>query len=95
MALGFHILGSRVEFRDLGASTVKWTTHDPWLVLSESGSKLYTDFEFCKEENHRHYRNILIYKAKQFRMTKTIPRKVYIFYGTSGVQLGDIEQAIV
>ena len=28
---------------------VKWTTLDPCLVLSESGSKVYIKFEFCEE----------------------------------------------
>ena len=35
-----------MSFSHLGASTVKWITPNPCLVLSES-------FEFC-EENHRH-----------------------------------------
>ena len=52
---------------------VKWTAPDPCLVLSESGSILCTNFEFCEEKNHRHLKNILIYKAKQFIMTKTNP----------------------
>ena len=39
----------------LGASTIKWTTLDPCLVFSESDSKLYTNFEFCEEKNHRHF----------------------------------------
>ena len=33
---------------------VKWTTLDPFLVFSESDSKLYTNFEFCEEKSHRH-----------------------------------------
>jgi hypothetical protein len=39
----------------------------------------------------------MIYKAKQTMMTKKFPRKIYIFLeeGTSGVQVGDIEQVIV
>ena len=37
-----------------GASMVKWTILDPCLVLSESDSKLYTDFDFVKEKNSRH-----------------------------------------
>ena len=40
---------------DMGASTVKWTTLDPYLVLSESDSILCTNFEFCEEINHRHF----------------------------------------
>ena len=33
-----------------GASTVKWTNLDPCLMLSESDSKLYTNFEFGEEK---------------------------------------------
>ena len=70
---------SQIYESQLGASTVKWTTPDPCLVLTESDSLLCTNFEFCEEINHRHFKNILIYKAKQFMMTKRIPRKVYLF----------------
>jgi hypothetical protein len=50
-----------------------------------------------KEKNHRHSINILIYKAKQFMMTKIIIRKkLHILEdGASGVQVGDIGQVIV
>jgi hypothetical protein len=58
-----------------GASMVKWTTLDPCLVFSEIHSKLYTYFEFCEEKNHKHFKNILIYKAKQIIMTKKIQEK--------------------
>ena len=34
---------------------------------------------FIERKNYRHSKNILIYKAKQFMMTKAIPRKVHIF----------------
>ena len=66
-------------------------------MLSESDSILCINFEFCEEKNHRHFKIILIYKAKQFMMTKTNPVKVYIYLedGASGVQVGDIEQVIV
>ena len=47
-------------------------------VFNESDSKLYTNFEYCEEVNHKHFTNMLIYKAKQFRMKK-IPNKIYIF----------------
>ena len=57
----------------------KVDSHDPCLVLSESDSKLYSNFEYCEERNHRHWKNILIYKARHFSMTKSIPRIVYIF----------------
>ena len=58
---------------------VKETSPDACLDLSESDSILCTNFEFCEEKKHRHFKNILIYKAKQFMMTKKIPIKVYIF----------------
>ena len=35
----------------MGASTVKWTTPEPWVGLSESDSKLYTNFELSKEKS--------------------------------------------
>ena len=62
--------------KNMGASTIKWIAPNPCLVLSESDSKLCTNFEFCKGEkkkkknNRRHSINILIYKAKKFMMTK-------------------------
>ena len=60
---------------NLGASMVKWTNPDPCLVLSESDSILCTNFEFCEEKSHRHLKNLLIYKFKQFMMTKKIQGK--------------------
>ena len=42
----------------LGASTVKWTTLDPCLGLSESDPKLYTNFEFHEREIHKLLENI-------------------------------------
>ena len=41
-----------------GASTVTWTTLDPCSGLSESNSKLYTNFEFYEIEFHKHLKNI-------------------------------------
>jgi hypothetical protein len=38
----------------MGASKVKWTAPDPYLVLSGSDSKLYTNFKFCEDKIHRH-----------------------------------------
>ena len=64
---------------EAGASTIKWTTHDPCPCSNESNSKVYTNFEICEEILRRHFRKILIYKAKKFMMKKKIPRKVYIF----------------
>lgn len=40
----------------LRASTVKCTTLDPYIGISESNSKPYTKFEFCKEKNCEHLR---------------------------------------
>ena len=37
----------------MDASVVEWTTLVPCKGLSESDSKLYTNFEFC-EKNHKH-----------------------------------------
>ena len=61
-------------------------------MFSESDSKLYTNFEFCEEKNHRDIKNIPIYKAKQIVMTKKNSKKnLHIFEGgASGVQVGDI-----
>ena len=56
----------------MGANTVKWTAFDPCLGSSESDSNLYTNFEFCDEKIHRHSKNILIYKPKQFVIVKKI-----------------------
>ena len=54
----------------MDASTVKWTTFDICLVLSEIDLNLNTNFKFVKENNHKHFENILIYKAEQFMMTQ-------------------------
>ena len=32
---------------------VKYTTQSPCIGLSESNSKIYTNFEFCAEKNHK------------------------------------------
>ena len=65
---------------NMGANTIKWTSLDPCLVLSESDSISFTNFEICEEKNHTHMKDILIYKAKQFIMTKTNSNRiVYIF----------------
>ena len=44
--------------------------------LIDNVSKLYPNFEICVGENHKHLKNTLIYKAKQFMLTKIISRKV-------------------
>jgi hypothetical protein len=42
----------------LGTSLVKYTTPLPCINLSESDSKLHTNFEFCEGKNHKHLKNI-------------------------------------
>jgi len=55
------------------------TTALPCISSSESDFKLYIHFEFYERKNHKQLKNTLIYKAKQFMLTNTIPIKVYIF----------------
>jgi hypothetical protein len=60
----------------MGASTVKWTTLEPCIGLSESNSKLYTNFEICEDKIHKQLKkNIVIYKAKQFLLTNFFQEK--------------------
>ena len=55
-----------------------------------------TTFEFCEGKNHRHLEKKMIYKAKQFMMTKEFQKSLHILEdGARGVQVGDIEQVIV
>jgi hypothetical protein len=63
-------------------------------VLSESESSLCTNFKFCEEKNHTHF---MMYKAKQFMMTKKNSKKsLHILEDTaSGMQVGDTEQVVV
>ena len=70
-----------LEFRfpDWGASTVKYTTLVPCISLSESDLKLYNNIKCYEGKYHKHLKNTLIYKAKQFMLTKKNLRKVYIF----------------
>ena len=81
----------------MGASMVKWTTPDPYLSASESDSKLYTIFEFCEENSHKHFENILIYKRQAIYDDKNNSKKSLhtLEDCASGVQVGDIEQVIV
>ena len=65
--------------KTLGASTVKWTTLDPYWGLSESDPKIYTNFEFYEIEIHKHLENTCIYKAKQFMFKKNnFKQRVYL-----------------
>jgi hypothetical protein len=63
-------------------SMVKYTTSLPCIGLRESGSKPYTNFDFCEGKNHKHLNITLHYKAKQFMLTNYFSRKVYIFLKT-------------
>ena len=50
-----------------------------------------------KRKDHKHFKNILSYKAKQFMLTKTISKKKSLDKledGASGFAGGDIEQVI-
>ena len=62
-----------------GASMVKWTTLAPCIGSSESDSNYTLTLNFMKEKLIDIQKYVLIYQAKQFMMTKTIPRKVHIF----------------
>jgi hypothetical protein len=42
----------------VGASTVKWRALDPCSGLSESDSKLYTNFDLYEIEIHKHFESI-------------------------------------
>ena len=48
----------------MGASMVKYTIPLPYIGLSESDSKLYTNFEVCEGKNINIWKITLIYKAK-------------------------------
>lgn len=64
----------------MGASTIKWTTLNPWLEFNESDSKLYINFEFCEEKNQRHLKKqIDLQSQENYNDGKKIKRKVYIF----------------
>ena len=65
-----------------GASTIKWTTPYPCLVLTESDLILCPNFKLFWRKIHRHFKYILlIYKAKQFMMTKESQEKSTYFRG--------------
>ena len=65
-------------------------------MFNESDSKLYTNFEFCEEKNHRHVLNILNKKANLIMMTKNSKKSLHVLEdGASVVQVGDIQQVIV
>ena len=66
-------------------------------MLSESDSRLYTNFEFCEEKNHKRFKSILIWKAKQLMLIKKNTKKSLHFLedSSSGEQVGDIGQLSV
>ena len=59
-----------------GASMVKYTTPLPCIVWSESDSKLRTNFELCDEKYHKHLKNTLVHKTKQFVLTRKLQEKI-------------------
>jgi hypothetical protein len=72
------------------ASTVKWTAPNPYLVFNEGDSKLYTNFVVREEKNHRHFKNILIYKLSQanYDDQKNLKESLHILEdNASGVQV--------
>ena len=81
----------------VGASTLKWTCPNPCLVSTENDSKVYTNFDFFGEKNHRNFYNIFTYKAKKLMMTKKkLQESLHILEdGASGVQVGDSEEVTV
>lgn len=62
----------------MGASTVKWTNHDPYIGLSESDLELYTNFELYKEVNYKHSKKSIC-KSKQFMLTKSFQEQYKYF----------------
>ena len=74
------------------ASTWKWTTPYTCLGFNDSESKLYNNLEFCEENDHKHLKYIVIYKAKQFVMKKSFKTSLHILEdNASGVQVSNIE----
>jgi hypothetical protein len=62
---------------ELGASTVKWTTLDPYSSLSESDPKLYTNFELHEIEIKKTYEST---KPSGLCSLRTISNDVYVYY---------------
>ena len=83
--------------QNLGASTVKWTTPYPCLVLSESDSMLYSNFAFVKRQiikkksqNHVDLQSQAIYDEK-----KISKKSLHVLEdGASGMQVVVINQVI-
>ena len=76
-----------------GANTIKWTIVDPCVGLTESDSKLYTNFEVCEERIHKHLKTFdlqsqAIYDdKKQFQEKSTIKKMVQILGGALHCQV--------
>jgi hypothetical protein len=51
----------------------------PCIGLSESDSKLYTNFEICEEKNHKHLNYTDLQRQVIFLLPIVFSRKVYIF----------------
>jgi hypothetical protein len=60
-------------------------TLDPWIGLSESDPKLYTNFEFYEIKSHKVLNNILIYKAEKYILTILYNNIHILEDGVSGV----------
>ena len=72
-----------------GTSTVKYTIALSYIDLIESNLKIYTNFEFYKVKNHKHMKNMLSYKAKQFMLIRKLKKSQQILEdGASSVQIG-------
>jgi hypothetical protein len=79
----------------MGVSTSKWTTPDPYLGFGENDTKLYTNFEFCEEKIIGILKTHWFTKPLKPCREKKSKTSLHILEdGTSGVQVGDIEQAI-
>ena len=92
----FHFCFLMEGVAHMGASTVKWRTHDLCLVLSESDSKLCTNFEICEGKTMNISNSVNLQSQAIYDDQKNSNRSLHILEdGASGVQVGDIEQVIV
>ena len=55
----------------------EWRAPNPCLVLRESDSKLYIDFEFCEGNNYRQIQSILIYESQAIYDDKNNSNKTF------------------
>ena len=87
-----------MSYGSWGASTVKWTSLDPCLVVSESDSILYTNFKSCEKKITCILKTCWSTKPSNLIYDDKINSKKSLHIledGASGVQVGDIEQVIV